>query len=177
MHGHKDMEIVTYVLNGALEHKDSLGNGSVIRAGDVQRMSAGTGIRHSEYNSSASEPVHLLQIWIYPERKGLAPGYEQKTFPETEKHNRLRLVASRDGRDGSVTIHQDADVYASVLEAGARVTFAPAADRHVWIQVARGGLSVNGQALKEGDGLAVAGEPVLDIVSDAGGEFLLFDLA
>ncbi len=171
------MEIVTYVLDGALEHKDSLGNGSVIRAGDVQRMSAGTGIRHSEYNSSANEPVHLLQIWIYPERKSLAPGYEQKTFPEAEKLNQLRLVASRDGRLGSVTVHQDADVYASVLEPGARVVHAPAAGRHAWIQVARGGLAVNGQALKEGDGLAIAGEPALDIVSDNGGEFLLFDLA
>jgi hypothetical protein len=176
-HGHKDMEIVTYVLDGALEHKDSLGNGSVIRAGDVQRMSAGTGIRHSEYNPSAREPVRLLQIWIYPETKGMAPGYEQKAFPEAEKLNRLRLVASRDGRLGSVTIHQDADVYASVLEVGGRVTFAPDADRHVWIQVARGGLAVNGQALKEGDGLAITGESVLDIVSATGGEFLLFDLA
>jgi redox-sensitive bicupin YhaK (pirin superfamily) len=176
-HGHKDMEIVTYVLDGALEHRDSLGNGSVIRAGDVQRMSAGTGIRHSEYNPSAREPVHLLQIWIYPERKGLAPGYEQKTFPEAAKRNRLRLIASRDGRLGSVTVHQDADLYASVLEAGRRVAFAPAAGRHVWIQVARGTLTVNGQQLKEGDGLAIAGEGALDIVSETGGEFLLFDLA
>jgi len=177
MHGHKDMEILTYVLEGALEHKDSLGNGSVIRAGDVQRMSAGTGIRHSEYNPSARDPVHLLQIWIYPGRKGLAPGYEQKTFPAAEKRNRLRLIASRDGRQGSVTIHQDADVYASVPEAGGRVAFTPEAGRHVWIQVARGDLAVNGQRLKEGDGLAVAGEGTLDIVSGAGGEFLLFDLA
>lgn len=177
MHGHKDMEILTYVLAGALEHKDSLGNGSVIRAGEVQRMSAGTGIRHSEYNPSARDPVHLLQIWIYPGRKGLAPGYEQKTFPAAEKRNRLRLIASRDGRQGSVTVHQDADVYASVLEAGGRVAFTPEAGRHVWIQVARGDVAVNGQRLKEGDGLAVAGEGTLDIVSGAGGEFLLFDLA
>lgn len=177
MHGHKDMEILTYVLAGALEHKDSLGNGSVIRAGDVQRMSAGTGIRHSEYNPSARDSVHLLQIWIYPERKGLAPGYEQKAFPEAEKRNRLRLIASRDGRQGSVTVHQDTDVYASVLEAGGRVAFTPEAGRHVWIQVARGDVAVNGQRLKEGDGLAVAGERTLDIVSGDGGEFLLFDLA
>jgi redox-sensitive bicupin YhaK (pirin superfamily) len=176
-HGHRDMEIISYVLEGALEHKDSLGTGSVIRPGDVQRMSAGTGIRHSEFNPSTSEPVHFLQIWLLPDQAGLAPGYEQKNFSNAEKHGGLRLVASRDGREGSVRIHQDADIYASLLDAGDEVAQALPAGRKAWVQVTRGAMDVNGRRLAAGDGAAIEGEPRVGIVAAIDGvEFLLFDL-
>lgn len=176
-HGHRDMEIVTYVLAGALEHKDSLGNGSVMRPGDVQRMSAGTGIRHSEFNHSRAEPVHLLQIWILPEREGLPPGYEQTHFPVMERQGTLRLVGSRDGRDGSVTIHQDVNLYASVLSAGETVTQMTVPGRHVWVQVARGNVTLNGVKMQAGDGAAVTGENAVTLAALTDAEFLLFDLA
>jgi redox-sensitive bicupin YhaK (pirin superfamily) len=176
-HPHSDMEIISYVLEGGLAHKDSLGTGSVIRPGDVQRMSAGTGIRHSEFNASKTEPVHFLQIWIIPERNGLAPGYEQKTFADAEKRGKLRLVGSRDGRDGSVTIHRDVDLYATLLSAGETVTHQLPAGRGAWVQVARGSLLLNGERLAEGDGVSVSapGTLRLDGVDDA--EALLFDMA
>jgi hypothetical protein len=175
-HGHKDMEIVSYVLEGALEHKDSIGTGSVIRPGEVQRMSAGTGIRHSEFNASRSEPVHFLQIWILPERDGLPPGYEQKAFPASERAGRLRLVGARDGREGSVTIHQDVDLYASILATGESVAFELRPHRKAWLQVARGTLRANGQPLYAGDGFGIEqlGRIVVAATDDT--EFLLFDL-
>lgn len=177
-HGHRDMEIVSYVLAGALEHKDSMGTGSVIRPGDVQRMSAGTGVLHSEANHSRDEIVHFLQIWIAPERQGLPPSYEQRHFPEAEKRGRFRLVASRDGADGSVTIHHDARIYAAVLDRGETLTHPLGAGRHAWIQVARGAVTVNGEALAQGDGAAVSGEPAVAIAGRAApGEILFFDLA
>ena len=176
-HGHRDMEIISYVLSGGLAHRDSLGTGSVITPGDVQRMSAGTGVRHSEYNASAEEPVHFLQIWIEPSRRGIAPGYEQRTFPESEKRGRLRLVASPDGRDGSVTLQQDARLYASVLPPDASVTHALDRGRHAWVQVVRGAVTVNGQRLDQGDGAALSDEPTLTITGAAPAEILLFDLA
>ncbi|MGE3932062.1 MAG: pirin family protein [Rhodospirillaceae bacterium] len=176
-HGHRDMEIVSYVLEGALAHRDSIGTGSVIRPGDVQRMTAGTGIRHSEFNDSADAPVHFLQIWLFPERDGLTPGYEQKSFADAERRGRLRLIASRDGADGSVVIHQDVRLYAAVLGAGQAVGHTPADGRTAWIQVARGAVSLNGQALRAGDGAAVTGETALTLAADGdGGEVLLFDL-
>ena len=149
-HPHRDMEILTYVIRGALEHRDSLGSGEVLRPGEVQRMTAGTGIAHSEFNPSPTEPVHLLQIWLLPERRGLTPGYEQKPFPEAERRGRWRLVASRDGRDGSVTIHQDADVYATLLEPGESVRHELRPGRHAWVQVARGSAALNGRPLGAG---------------------------
>ncbi len=176
-HPHRDMEIVTYVLDGALEHRDSLGTGSVIQAGDVQRMTAGTGIQHSEFNASDAAPVHLLQIWLVPERRGLEPGYEQQTVAEADKRGRLRLIAARDGRDGSLTIHQDADVYAAVLAEGERVAHALRPGRHAWVQVARGAVTLNGQRLRAGDGAAVSDETSLDFAGAGPAEFLLFDLA
>ena len=175
-HGHRDMEIISYVLEGALEHRDSLGTGSVIRPGDVQRMSAGTGVRHSEFNGSPTEPVHFLQIWIEPAVSGIAPGYEQKTFPEAEKLGRLRLVASPDGADGSLTIHQDVRVYATRLPAGGEVVLRLAPGRHAWVQVARGAVTVTGQRLAHGDGVAISGQTELPIVADVDAELLLFDL-
>jgi redox-sensitive bicupin YhaK (pirin superfamily) len=176
-HGHRDMEIVTYVVAGALEHKDSLGTGSVIRPGDVQRMTAGTGVTHSEYNPSRSEPVHLLQIWILPERQGLPPGYEQRAFPPTEMQGRLRLVAARDGRDGSVTLHQDARLFAARLAAGDEIVHRLAPGRHAWVQVVRGALVLNGTGMVQGDGAAASGEAQLDIRAREPAEVLLFDLA
>ncbi|MEL7022191.1 MAG: pirin family protein [Pseudomonadota bacterium] len=176
-HGHSDMEIISYVLDGALEHKDSLGTGSVIKPGDVQRMTAGTGVRHSEYNASKTDPVHFLQIWIIPERNGLAPSYEQVTFSDEDKSGRLLLVGSRDGRDGSVTIHQDVNLYASVLAAGESVSHALAGDRVGWLQVARGSVSLNGQLLEAGDGVAITGPSDLNIEGETDTEFLLFDMA
>jgi redox-sensitive bicupin YhaK (pirin superfamily) len=176
-HSHQDMEIISYVLEGAMEHQDSIDTGSVIRPGDVQRMTAGTGIAHSEFNHSRTEPVHFLQIWIVPERKGLAPGYEQKTFPLEERHGKARLVASRDGRDGSLTVHQDIDLYTSVLEAGDEVAIALRPERSAWVQVARGAVTVNGTGLKEGDGAAVFDTATLTLTSDTGSEVLVFDLA
>ncbi|HVA13627.1 MAG TPA: pirin family protein, partial [Stellaceae bacterium] len=154
-HGHQDMDIISYVLEGALEHQDSIGNGNVIRPGEVQRMSAGTGIQHSEFNASKIEPVHFLQIWIVPNRTGLPPSYEQKAFPVEERRGQLRLVAAPDGRGGAVTLHQDALLYIANLDAGARVTHAIARGRGVWLQVARGIAALNGTELREGDGAAV----------------------
>jgi quercetin 2,3-dioxygenase len=176
-HFHRDMEILSYVLEGALEHKDNLGTGSVIRPGDAQRMSAGTGVMHSEWNHSASDPVHFLQIWILPERRSLAPGYEQKTFDPAELDAGLRLVASHDGRDGSVTIHQDVNIFASRLAPGAVVTQALLAARFAWLQIARGSATLNGMKLAEGDGASASDEPRLHITSDSGAEIILFDLA
>ena len=176
-HGHRDMEILSYVLAGALEHEDSMGTGSVIRPGDVQRMSAGTGVMHSEFNPSRAEPVHFLQIWILPGTRGLDPSYEQKHFPEAEKRGRLRLIASRDGRDGSVTIHHDASVYAALLAPGERVALALADGRHAWVQVARGAVTLNGEALGAGDGAALSREPALTLVAVERAEVLVFDLA
>ena len=176
-HGHADMEIVSYVLEGALEHKDTTGTNAVIRPGEVQRMSAGTGIRHSEYNGSRTDPAHFLQIWILPEARGLAPGDEQKAFPLEEKQGRLRLVGSRDGREGSVTIHQDVDLYSTVLRDGDRVEHTLRPGRHAWVQVARGQARLNGLELREGDGAAVTDEPKLVIEGTGDAELLLFDLA
>jgi redox-sensitive bicupin YhaK (pirin superfamily) len=176
-HGHADMEIISYVLDGALEHKDSLGTGSVIRPGDVQRMSAGTGIRHSEFNASKTEPVHFLQIWIIPERRGLAPSYEQKAFTAAEKTGRLRLVGSRDGREGSVVIHRDVDLYATLLGPSHSVSHDLGAGRVAWVHVARGRVRLNGTTLSAGDGAAIeaAGTLTLDGAADA--EVLVFDMA
>ena len=176
-HGHRDMEIISYVLEGALEHKDSIGTGSVIRPGDVQIMSAGTGIRHSEFNHSKTEPVHFLQIWIVPGREGIAPRYEQKTFPAADKQGRLRIVGSTDGRDGSVVIHQDATMLAALLDNGQHVTYALAPGRKGWLQVAHGAVTLNGGDLATGDGAAVESESTLTIAAKSDGtEILLFDL-
>jgi len=171
------MEIVTYVLEGALAHKDSLGNGSVIRPGDVQRMSAGTGIRHSEFNGSETEPVHFLQIWILPERAGLEPAYEQKAFPEDDRRDRLAVLASRDGRDGSVTVHRDVDVLGGVLSPGVSLEHPLADGRLAWLHVAEGVATVNGEWLETGDGLAVQGEPGMAIEAADRTELLVFDMA
>jgi len=175
-HPHRDMEIISYVLEGALEHKDSLGTGSVIRPGEVQRMSAGTGVSHSEFNSSQTEIVHFLQIWILPERSGLPPGYEQRAFPAAEKQGKLRLVASRDGREGSVTIHQAVDLYTSLLDSGEVVTHLFTPGRHAWVQVARGSIMLNDTALSTGDGAAVSEETLLTVTAKDRAELLLLDL-
>lgn len=176
-HPHRNMEIISYVISGALEHKDSLGTGSVIRPGELQRMTAGTGVTHSEYNHSGDEPVHFLQIWIVPERDGLEPGYEQKTFPQEERTDALRLLGSRDARDGSVTIHQDVDLYGSVLTADKSLTFDIRPGRKVWIQMVKGRLTANGQTLEAGDGLGILDAGPLDFAAGERSEFLLFDLA
>jgi len=178
-HPHRDMEIITYVLAGALEHKDSLGNGSIIRPGDGQRMSAGTGILHSEFNASKTEPVHLLQIWIMPESKGIEPGYEQKAFPEAEKCGRLKLIAARNGsRNSAVNVHQDVSLYVALLDNKQKVEHTPAPGRHAWLQVAKGSVDLNGTRLGQGDGAAVSGEQKLAIAGALNGaETLLFDLA
>ena len=177
-HAHSEMEIISYVLEGALEHKDSLGTGSVIRPGDVQRMSAGTGIRHSEFNASRSEPVHFLQIWILPDEKNLAPSYEQRTFPAEERRGRLRLVGSQEGRDGSVTIHREVDFYASILGEGDHVTHDLVGGRSAWVQVARGSVMLNGQLLSAGDGAAIERARAIALVgSSVEAEILLFDMA
>ena len=179
-HSHSDMEIVSIVLEGALEHKDSLGTGSVIRAGDVQRMSAGTGVSHSEFNPSPDERVHFLQIWFLPERKGLAPGYEQKAFPEADRRNTLRVIGSRDARDGSLTIHQDVVLSAGHLDAGKVLKADLAPKRRAWVQVTRGRIDLNGTMLVAGDGAAIEAEPRLVLhAPDEEGDaaFLLFDLA
>ena len=176
-HPHRDMEILTYVLDGALEHRDSLGTGSVIRPGEVQVMSAGTGIRHSEFNHSAAEPVHLLQIWMLPERKGLAPRYDQKAFDAASRRGRLKLVASRDAREGAVQIFQDIDLYAGNFDRGERATLTLRPGRHAWVQVARGTASVNGNVLREGDGAALSDVREVEIAGVDKGEVLLFDLA
>jgi redox-sensitive bicupin YhaK (pirin superfamily) len=176
-HSHRDMEIITYILAGALEHRDSMGNGSVIRPGDVQRMSAGTGVSHSEFNPSDEEPVHLLQIWIMPRARNLPSSYEQKAFTEEERRNRLRLVASDDGRDGSVTIQQDAKLYAAILDRQQTIEHTLTENRYAWLQVARGAVDVNGQQLTQGDGAAISREPSLKILASDEAELLLFDLA
>ena len=175
-HGHRDMEIVSYVLEGALEHRDSLGTGSVISPGDVQRMSAGTGVRHSEFNASQKELVHFLQIWIVPKFTGIKPGYEQKFFAPEEKRGELRLVASSDGREGSVTIHQDAAIYATLLDGDEAVAHTPAPDRQAYLHVARGSLEVNGVKLGAGDALKVTGGTQVSLTHGKAAEVLLFDL-
>jgi quercetin 2,3-dioxygenase len=177
MHPHRDMEIVTYVLEGALEHRDSMGNGSVIKPGDVQYMSAGSGVTHSEFNASKTEAVHLYQIWMLPEKKGLKPAYDQKNFSEAEKRGKLRLVASADGRDGSVKIRQDNELYATVLSAGDSVRHALKPERHAYVQVARGSVKLNGQQLAEGDGAAISAEKAVELMGVKDAEVLLFDLA
>jgi redox-sensitive bicupin YhaK (pirin superfamily) len=176
-HGHRDMEIVTYILDGALEHRDNMGNGSIIRRGDAQRMSAGTGVRHSEANPSADTPVHLLQIWILPEEQSRPPEYEEKKFSDDEKRNKLRLIVSPRGDDGSVKIHQDAKIYASVLDQSQEVVHTLAAGRSAWLQVAAGSVTLNDVTLKQGDGAAVTEESNLRIVASEPAEVLLFDLA
>ena len=174
-HGHREMEIVSYVLDGSLAHKDSLGTGSMIVPGDVQRMSAGTGIRHSEFNGSDKEPVRFLQIWLLPNANAIAPSYEQKNFPD--RAGKLRLVGSSDGRDGSVTIHSDADLYATVLASGEAVEHTFADQRIGWVQVARGSIEVNGVTLEEGDGLAIADEAAINLTARGAAEALVFDMA
>ena len=176
-HSHRDMEIITYILSGALEHRDSIGNGSVIRPGVVQRMTAGAGVSHSESNPSDVEPVHLLQIWILPETNGLPPSYEEKHFSDEQRRDRLRLMASKDGRDGSVKIHQNAQVYATLLDSGKTVVHRLAEDRYAWLQVARGTIRLNEMELKQGDGAAVRRENELRITAHDQAELLLFDLA
>lgn len=175
-HAHENMEIVTYIIDGALEHKDSMGNGSVIRPGDVQRMTAGTGVRHSEFNHSAEELVHLLQIWILPETDGLTPGYEETRFDDAEKTDRLRLIGSRDAREGSVTIHQDVDLYASVLTAGNTLQHRFTAGRRGWLQLIRGKLDIGNAVLENGDGAAIFAQDTLQMTAREESEFLLFDL-
>lgn len=175
-HGHRDMEIVTYVLDGALEHKDSMGNGSVIRPGDVQRMSAGTGVQHSEYNASKEAPVHFLQIWIVPDRAGHAPGYEQRSFSREERAGKLRVVASSDGREGSVKLNQDAEIHAALLEPGASTEHALADGRHAWVHVAKGAIKVGGEPLRAGDAAAIDDAGKIAIEATEASEVLLFDL-
>jgi quercetin 2,3-dioxygenase len=177
MHPHRDMEIVTYVLEGALKHSDSMGNGSVIGPGDVQYMSAGTGVRHSEANASKTEPVHLYQIWMFPGKQGLKPVYDQKNFGTDEKKGKLRLVVSPDGREGSVKIRQDNELYATVLDPGQSVRHTLNPERYAYVQVARGTVKLNGQELAEGDGAAISNEKALDITGVKDAEVLLFDLA
>jgi redox-sensitive bicupin YhaK (pirin superfamily) len=176
-HSHRDMEIISYVLDGALGHKDNLGNGSVIKPGDVQRMSAGTGVQHSEMNASKTDRVHFLQIWIIPDKRGHAPGYEQKAFTREERQGRLRLVASPDGRDGSVTIHQDATLSAGLFAKGETATHVVPSERYAWVQVARGTIQVAGETLAAGDGLAAVGPGELAITGTDDAELLVFDLA
>jgi quercetin 2,3-dioxygenase len=176
-HPHRDMEIITYVLSGAIAHKDSMGNGSTINPGDVQRMSAGTGITHSEFNPAADSGTHLLQIWIVPDQTGIAPSYEQKAFAAHRKQGQFRLLASRDGRDGSVTVHQDVNLYATVLAPGEAVAMVIAPDRHYWLQVAQGSATVNGAPLLQGDAITLEQETALAIVGTSQTEILVFDLA
>jgi redox-sensitive bicupin YhaK (pirin superfamily) len=176
-HPHRDMEIVSYVLEGALAHRDSTGTDGVIRPGDVQRMSAGTGVVHSEFNGSRTEPVHFLQIWLIPVQRGIKPGYEQKTFTDAEKRGTLRLIASQDGRDGSLTFHTDASLYAGLFDQGDRAELAIAPGRHAWVHVARGKATINGTPLAEGDGAALTDEKAVTIEGGAGAEVLVFDLA
>ena len=176
-HSHRDMEIISYVLDGALAHKDSMGTDGVLRRGDVQRMSAGTGVVHSEFNGSKSEPVHFLQIWLTPQTNGIAPSYDQQTYEDADKRGRLRLIASPDGADGSLRINADARVYAGVFDAGARSDLALDAGRHAWVQVADGRVRVNGQELDTGDGVAISDERHLNVEGIDKGEVLVFDLA
>ncbi|HKM68122.1 MAG TPA: pirin family protein [Candidatus Acidoferrum sp.] len=176
-HPHRDMEIVTYVLDGALAHKDSMGNGSVIKPGDVQYMSAGTGVAHSEFNASGKVPVHMYQIWMYPDKQGHTPTYDQKHFDEAEKRGKLRLVVSPDGRDGSVQIRQDNELYATVLAPGETVKHALQPERHAYVQVARGSVTLNGSKLTTGDGAAISREKAVELTGVEDAEVLLFDLA
>ncbi len=176
-HSHRDMEIISYVLEGQLGHRDSIGTGSVIRPGDVQRMTAGTGVSHSEMNASPTEPVHFLQIWILPEKAGIAPGYEQKTFSDAERQGKLRLVASRDGADGSVTVHQDVRLYAALLAEGEEVTHTVPAGRHAWIHVAEGTVEIDGTRLSAGDAAAFSAATDVRIRGVDAGHVLVFDLA
>jgi len=175
-HGHKDMEIISYVLEGALEHKDSMGTGSVLRPGQVQRMSAGTGVRHSEFNHSDTDPVHFLQIWITPKQKGIQPSYEEKDFSESEKKNQLRLIVSPNGTNGSIKIHQDASIYATLLDEGKSVTHTLNANRKSWVQVVRGTLEINGEMLHPGDGAAIEGVQNIQLTAKKTSEALVFDL-
>ena len=175
-HPHSNMEIISYVLEGGLAHRDSIGTGSVIRPGDVQRMSAGTGVQHSEFNQSQAEPVHFFQIWLFPDQRGLQPGYEEKHFDDDAKRGRLRLVASRDGRDGSVVVHQNADLYAALLGAGDQVAHVTDRTRRGWVQLASGAVTVNGEQLAPGDGAAIAYEDNVTIRASADSELLLFDM-
>ena len=176
-HPHRDMEIVTYPISGAIEHKDSMGNGTIIPAGEVQRMTAGTGVLHSEFNHSQDEELHLLQIWILPEHNNLEPGYEQRAVPREEKLNRLRLIGSRDGRDGSLTIHQDVDLYASILDAGQKVQLGGVGGRRIFVQVVAGNIVVNGARLAAGDGLQLTEAEEVIVSAGSESEFLLFNLA
>jgi redox-sensitive bicupin YhaK (pirin superfamily) len=176
-HGHRDMEILTWVLEGALQHRDSLGNGSIIYPGDLQRMSAGTGVSHSEYNASRDDPVHFLQVWIVPDVAGLAPEYEQRRFTISDRQGKMKLLASPDGRDGSVRIHQDICLYTTMLTPGERVSASLGAERSGWLQVSRGVVEVNGMRLDEGDGAAITGETQIELVAPDHTEVLLFDLA
>jgi redox-sensitive bicupin YhaK (pirin superfamily) len=176
-HPHREMEIVTYVVEGALEHRDSMGNGSVIRPGEIQRMTAGTGLTHSELNPSKSDSLRLLQIWILPSQSGLKPGYEQKHFPESERRGRLRLIGSSDGRQGSVKVHQDVDIYAGLLDSGQAVSQEIAPGRGLWIQIVRGRVRLGETVLAEGDGAAVEDESALRIGAEEETEILIFDLA
>jgi quercetin 2,3-dioxygenase len=175
-HGHRDMEIISYVLHGALEHKDSMGNGSVLRPGYVQRMSAGKGVMHSEFNHSQSDQVHFLQIWIEPNVTGIVPGYEETKFADAEKRGKLRLIASPDGREGSVTIHQDAYLYASLLDGADNASHKIAQGRKAYVHVVRGAVSVNGQVLTEGDAVKFSGESSIELIDAKNAEILLFDL-
>ncbi|MEO7036828.1 MAG: pirin family protein [Polyangiaceae bacterium] len=176
-HSHRDMEILTYVLDGALEHRDSMGNGSVMKPGDVQRMTAGTGVGHSEFNASPNEPVHFLQIWVVPEARSISPGYEQKHFSTADRQGKLRLVASRDGADGAVVVHQDLKLFAGLFAEGESASYTLAAGRHAWLHVARGKLRVNGQELATGDAVQVSDERALQLSGVHDAEVLLFDLA
>jgi redox-sensitive bicupin YhaK (pirin superfamily) len=175
-HPHRDMEIISYVVDGALEHKDSMCHGSVIRPGEVQRMSAGSGVRHSEFNPSGTDALRFLQIWIVPEHRGLAPSYEQRAFPDAERRGAWRLVASRDGRDGSVTVHQDVNLYATLLEPGQQIAHTLEDGRGAWLQVVRGGVKLYDRTLAEGDGVAVENEAELSVTAAVASELLLFDL-
>ncbi|HEY0077331.1 MAG TPA: pirin family protein [Pyrinomonadaceae bacterium] len=176
-HGHRDMEILTYVVSGGLQHRDSMGNGAVIHPHEWQRMSAGTGVRHSEFNASESEPVHLLQIWILPETEGIKPSYDQKIFAPEEKTGKLRLVASKSGSDGSLKIHQNVSLYNAILRSGETVRHQLEAGRHAWVQVVKGAIELNGKMMKAGDGAAASDEPSLDLAATEDAEILLFDLA
>jgi quercetin 2,3-dioxygenase len=177
MHPHRDMEIITYVLEGTLQHRDSMGNGSVIKPGDIQYMSAGTGVTHSEFNASKTEPVHLYQIWMFPEKQGLKPAYDQKNFSEADKRGKLRLIASPNGREGSVIIRQENELYATVLAKGESVKHELKPDRHAYVQVARGSVKLNGKELAEGDGAAISAEKSVELTGVNNAEVLLFDLA
>jgi len=176
-HSHRDMEILSWVLSGVLEHQDSLGTGALVRPGELQRMTAGSGVTHSEFNGSQSEPVHFLQIWLLPESRGLEPGYEQRSFPAAELQDRWRLIAARDGRNGAVTVHQDADLYAARVSAGTELAHQPAPGRHLWLQVARGSIEVDGETLTAGDAMSWVDRPKIIVRAREPGEILLFDMA